>query len=286
MIKTLTDRIRAAIQQRALDDGTHRQLISIEAVERIAMQAGTSTRKVEITALKEDILPDRYLRNLNTLCIADQLKLVESEVCIVGLGGLGGIVTETLARMGIGRFHLIDGDIFEPHNLNRQLLSRIDTIGQAKVDAAVQRVKAINPGIEVVSSQTVLTTENAVHLLDRSNVAVDCLDNIQSRFTLQTATQRLGIPMVTAAIAGMAGHITCVYPEDKGLATIYGEPDQVKVNKGVETHLGCLAPIVNLMASLECAEVVKVLLGKDHTLRNTLLMVDLTDYTFESVSLS
>ena len=159
-------------------------------------------------------------------------------------------MAETLARMGIGCFHLIDGDVFEPHNLNRQLLSRADTIGRSKVDEAVMRIKSINPGIEAISKETFLTSDNADALINACSIVVDCLDNIQSRFILQTAAGRAGIPMVSAAIAGMSGHVTTIYPEDKGLEAIYGPPDQLTSNKGMETHLGCLATAVNLMASL------------------------------------
>jgi molybdopterin/thiamine biosynthesis adenylyltransferase len=236
--------------------------------------------------LKRQILPDRYLRNFKTLDEADQIRLLESAVCIVGLGGLGGLVTEALARMGIGRFYLADGDVFEAHNLNRQLFSETDLIGIPKVDAAVKRIKMINPGLEVIATNDFLTTENADRLVASTDLVVDCLDNIQSRFTLQAAAKRAGIPMVSAAVAGISGHVTTVFPEDKGLENIYGPEDQLKMAKGAETHLGCLATGVNLIASLECSEVLKVLLAREKTLKNKLLVVDLVDYTFETLQFS
>jgi molybdopterin/thiamine biosynthesis adenylyltransferase len=286
MEKILSHHIHAVAEQTSLADGTPCQTISIGDVERIAQKMGINGRLVEMTALRETILPDRYLRNMKTLSIADQLRLLDATVCIVGLGGLGGLVTETLARMGIGRFHLIDGDVFESHNLNRQLLSCTDNMGVSKAEAAVLRIKKINPGIELIATGTYMTPENADSLVGQCHLVVDCLDTIQSRFTLQAAAKRAGIPMVSAAIAGMSGHVTTIYPEDKGLELIYGPPDQLKITKGAETHLGCLAAAVNLMASLECTEAVKVLLGKNNTLKNGILMVDLTDYTFERLQLS
>ncbi|MBC2744671.1 MAG: HesA/MoeB/ThiF family protein [Desulfosarcina sp.] len=232
---------------------------------------------VEIAALREQILPDRYLRNMKTLSEADQIRLLESAVCIVGLGGLGGLVTETLARMGIGRFYLVDGDMFEAHNLNRQLLSSIDRIGMPKVEAAVMRVKTINPGLEVNATGAFLTSENADTLVGSCNIVVDCLDNIQSRFILEAAAKRAGIPMVSAAVAGISGHVTTIFPEDKGLENIYGPEDQLNMAKGAETRLGCLAPGVNLVASLECMEVVNLLLNPQKALRNRLLVIDLEE---------
>jgi molybdopterin/thiamine biosynthesis adenylyltransferase len=115
---------------------------------------------------------------------------------------------------------------------------------------------------------------------------VDCLDNIPSRFTLESVAKQSGIPMVSAAIAGIAGHVTTIYPGDKGLESIYGPPDQVNAPTGDEVRLGCLAPGVNLIASIECTEVVKVLLQRPGDLRNRLLVVDLADYVFETLRLS
>ena len=91
--------------------------------------------------------------------------------------------------------------------------------------------------------------------------------------------------MVSAAVAGLSGHLTTIFPQDKGLETIYGPIDQLKADKGEEVHLGCLAPGVNLIASLECVEALKVLLDRKHALRNRMLVVDLTDYTFETLQL-
>lgn len=281
----LSDRLDSLARDASFSDGSPCITIGAGDVLRLAEAAGLSGREVEIAALKQHILPDRYLRNFKSLGEVDQIRLLESAVCIVGLGGLGGLVTETLARMGIGCFHLVDGDVFEAHNLNRQLLSGTDQIGIAKADAAIKRVETINPGLDVIASRDFITDENAEKLVMSSDLVVDCLDNIQSRFTLQAAAKRAGIPMVSAAVAGLSGHVTTIYPEDEGLATIYGPRDQLKMAKGAETRLGCLAAGVNLIASLECTEVLKVLLKKNNTLNNRLLVVDLADYTFETLRL-
>ena len=286
MENTLSHRLDALALKASLTDGTPCRTINAAEVNRLADETGITGRMVEIAALKQHIFPDRYLRNMKTLSEADQIRLLESAVCIVGLGGLGGLVTETLSRMGIGRFYLIDGDVFEAHNLNRQLFSGMDFIGMPKVEAAVMRVKTINPGLEVIATAAYLTPENADTLVGSCHLVVDCLDNIQSRFTLEAAAKRAGIPMVSAAVAGISGHVTTIFPEDKGLENIYGPKDQLNIAKGAETRLGCLAPGVNLMASLECAEVLKVLLERDKTLKNNLLVVDLADYTFETLRLS
>jgi molybdopterin-synthase adenylyltransferase len=286
MHRSLAERLENLSRETTLGDGTPCHTIAASAVRRLAKEAGLSGRTVEIAALKREILPDRYLRNRQTLSLADQLRLLESSVCVVGLGGLGGLVTETLTRMGIGRLHLIDGDIFEAHNLNRQLLSGIDRLGEQKTESAQKRVRAINPGLEVVTVAAYLTPENADALIAGNHLVVDCLDNIKSRFTLEAAAKGAGIPMISAAVAGMCGHVTTIFPEDKGLEAIFGPEDQLSAAKGAETQLGCLAPGVNLIASLECAEALKVLLDRGKPLRNRMLVVDLADGTFESLPLA
>lgn len=283
MESPLSRQIEALAQKASLSDGTPCRILDAEAIARIAKETCVTGRTVEIAALKRQIFPDRYLRNRKTLTGSDQIRLLESTVCIVGLGGLGGLVTETLARMGIGRFHLVDGDRFEVHNLNRQLLSGVDRIGTPKVKEAVRRVHSINPGLEVAGTKSFLTTENAEALVGGCSIVVDCLDSIRARFTLESAARHAGIPMVSAAVAGITGHVTTIYPEDKGLENIYGPENRLTQSRGAEAQLGCLAPGVNLIASLECAEVLKVLLGRDNNLRNSLLVVDLSDYTFETL---
>jgi molybdopterin/thiamine biosynthesis adenylyltransferase len=274
-----------AYETKLPDESPVRVIATLELI-KIAEQAKLTGREVEIAALQVDIVPDRYLRNLRSLTLAEQRKLLQSTVCVVGLGGLGGLVTETLARMGIGRLRLIDGDRFEAHNLNRQSLCGVEHLGRPKAESAANRVKQINPGLDVKATEGFLTNDNADELIRSCDLVVDCLDNIPGRFALASASERNRIPMVSAAIAGLTGHITTILPGGGALEAIFGPEYEAKMTKGVETILGCLAPGVTLLASLECAEGLKVLLKKEHTLVEKLLVVDLNDYTFEIIELS
>ncbi len=286
MKQTLSHDLDASAIDSTLADGTFCRTISTREVMRLADEANITGREIEIGALKQDIYPDRYIRNMNSLVPSDQIKLLESTIGIIGLGGLGGLVTETLARMGVGRLHLIDGDVFEAHNLNRQLLSSTDNLGQSKAEVAGIRVNTINPGIVVVISSAYIALDNADKLIESCDIVVDCMDNIPSRFILADAAKHANIPMVSAAIAGLFGHVTTIFPDGEGLESIFGPKGHGKRTKGIETSLGCLAPGVNLIASLECTEVLKVLLSKPNTLKNKLLIVDLNDYIFETMLLS
>ena len=284
MVNQLIQDIQSASRALKRPDGDDYQSLSVADTGRIAADAGVSGKEVEITALENGIIPERYTRNMKTLSASDQVKMLQSTVAVVGLGGLGGTVTEMLARMGIGQLILIDGDVFEDSNLNRQATSRVANIGISKAEAARERVAQINPGISVAAHQVFLEEENAAAIIRDADVVVDCLDSLKSRYFLSKACQEIAAPLVVAAVAGLAGQVTVFFPEDKGFEALYGPPHEIP-EKGVETRLGNMAPIVGMIANIECAEVAKILLDRGNPLRNRMLLVDLMEGTFETVAL-
>ncbi|MGW8194602.1 MAG: HesA/MoeB/ThiF family protein, partial [Desulforhopalus sp.] len=157
-----------------------------------------------------------------TLTNLDQLRLLHSHVVIVGLGGLGGTVTEILARVGVGRLTLVDGDNFDESNLNRQLLSKIDSLGLSKAKAAEKRVAEVNPAVEVTVVDQFFNKDNSLEILFGASLAVDCLDTIPDRFVLEDGCRREGIPLVSAAIGGTSGQAVITFPGDPGLRSVYG----------------------------------------------------------------
>jgi molybdopterin/thiamine biosynthesis adenylyltransferase len=276
--------LEALARTAAFPDQTPYRSLSVRQIQELAQQTGTSGREVEQTALENGFVPERYARNLRTFSLADQAALLKSHAGVVGLGGLGGTVTEILARMGVGRLTLIDGDRFEDSNLNRQLLSSPANLTQPKAEAAAQRVRRINPSTDVTMHACFLTEQNAAVLLTGCDVVVDCLDNLRTRFDVEDACRLIGCPMVSAAVAGASGHITVIFPQDRGLRLVYGEPQSLPL-KGAETSLGTVPYSVAFLASLECAEVAKVLLGRGSLLRDKLLVADLTEAIIEVMNL-
>lgn len=277
--------IKKAATKNAMPDDMHYTRISSEHVAHVARFFKVSGRDVEITALEQHIVPDRYVRNMKTFSLKDQITLLKSRVCIVGLGGLGGVLVEILARIGIGNLNLIDGDTFEDSNLNRQFLSSHALLKTSKTEAAKKRINDINPSIAVQGHFEYLNEKNADRLVKSSHVVVDCLDNIRSRFLLEKTSKKAGLPLVSAAVAGISGHITSIFPEDKGLSLIYGDAETL-TQKGVEVSLGCLPQAVTLIAAAEASEVVKIILKKGTLLRNKLFVIDLTDNTVDVLNLS
>jgi molybdopterin/thiamine biosynthesis adenylyltransferase len=271
-------------EAKTFPDKTPYRSLSVQHVLELSRRSGLSSRETEITAIENDVVPERYARNMRTFSLADQATLLKAHAGVVGLGGLGGTVTEILARMGVGHLTLIDGDRFEDSNLNRQLLSSIALLGHPKSEAARQRVDQINPSVHCSGPAEFLSPENADDWLASCDVVVDCLDNLPARFMVEDACRRLRRPMVSAAVAGASGHVTTIFPGDRGLRLVYGEPQNLPL-KGAETSLGTVPFSVTFLAALECAEVAKILLGKGSPLRGKLLLADLMDSMVEVITL-
>ena len=250
----------------------------IEAAELF----GVTIAQVEEVALERSILPARYQRNRNTLSVSDQLRLFRSSVAVIGCGGLGGYVVEELARLGVGRIVVIDPDVFEEHNLNRQLFSTTANLGTAKVAAAFKRIGEINPAVNLVPVQKPFSPENGADLLSGCQVAVDALDSIKVRLELVELCTSLNIPLVHGAIAGWFGHVATQFPGDKTLQTIY---QAWKTGKGIEQTLGNPSFTPALVASLEVAEVCKLLLGQGTALRGRQLLIDLLSMEINVIDL-
>jgi molybdopterin/thiamine biosynthesis adenylyltransferase len=275
---------RAAVDRLRADGTAYRSLSSV-AERQLVRQCNQSFRRVELTALDMGIVPERYTRNMATLSMAEQYRLLEAKACVVGVGGLGGSVAEILARLGVGQLTLVDGDYFEDSNLNRQRFADTTTLGKPKAAVARKAIAAINPAVEVTVWSEIMTAENAAGMVAETDVAIDCLDTLQARIVLQGACRRQKIPMVSAAVAGVSGQITVIYPEDEGLSALYGDLSTA-ADRGAELTLGNLPFSVNLLACLECSEAVKVILKQASTLRGQLMIFDLADLTFETVQLA
>jgi molybdopterin/thiamine biosynthesis adenylyltransferase len=280
----LREHITREAADRLRPDGTAYRSLPTAAVHRLSEALTVTPRHVEQAALEMGIVPERYARNMATLSIEDQRRLLNGTVCIVGVGGLGGHAAEILARVGVGRLRLVDGDRFEDSNLNRQRFANLATLGRSKTAAAREQIAAINPAVEVVALAEHLTADNGVALLGDADIAVDCLDTLRARQNLQAACRHAKIPMVTAAVAGVSGQIAVIHPEDRGLAAFYGNLETT-ADRGAETTLGNLPFAVTMLASLECSEAIKTLLGRDPTLHGRLLIFDLAEPVFEVIDL-
>lgn len=241
---------------------------------------GVTLAQVEEIALERNILPARYQRNRKTISTSDQLTLFKSCIAVVGCGGLGGYIVEELARLGVGTIVVIDPDVFEEHNLNRQLYSTPSNLGKAKVLAAKARIAEINPAVTVIAHDVAFSSDNGCDLLEGCVIAVDALDSLKVRFELSDVCAKRSIPLVHGAIAGWYGYVTTQFPGETTLQSVYCDPESTK---GVEQVLGNPSFTPAVVASFEVAEVCKLLLGKGTCLRGRHLMIDLFSMEFNSI---
>ena len=243
---------------------------------------GVTVGQVEEAALEAGILPARYQRNRRTFSIEDQLKFCRTTVAVIGCGGLGGYIIEELARLGIGRIKAIDPDVFEEHNLNRQLLATMQTLGKSKAEVAADRVADINPAVCVVAMKERFSKENGIRLFEGVQIAVDALDSIRTRLELADICRQLSIPLVHGSIAGWYGQVVTQLPGETILDRIFGRcVDEV----GMEKELGNPSFTPAMVASLQVAEVCKAILDRGTPVRGGMLVVNLLEMDMSKFSI-
>ncbi|MGI6220312.1 MAG: HesA/MoeB/ThiF family protein [Coriobacteriales bacterium] len=220
----------------------------------------------------------RYSRNKSLISAEDQERLAEKHVLVVGCGGIGGYVIESLARLGVGKITAVDGDRFDETNLNRQLFSSNETLGMPKAQAAMERLSIVNPNVEVTPVFERFGSENASWLLEGVDAVADALDNAESRGVLLRAAAEVGIPAVHASIAGWSIRVAVCMPEDEAIRAIasYG-------GVGLEKELGNPPFTAATAGSIEAAQIAKILLGSEGVEPGTLLEYDLLRNTLHKI---
>lgn len=225
------------------------------------------------------MMQERYERNASSISEAETLLLHGKRVAVVGLGGLGGYVAELLARVGVGTILGFDDDTVSVSNLNRQLFATEDALGKKKADVAKRRIALVNSETMFAAYDARINDANAAAFFEDCNVLVDCCDNAETRLLLERTAETLGIPLVHGAIAGWYGQVGVCFPGDRLLSACYAG----RSGKGVENELGNPSFTPAMVAALEAAQTIQVLLGKDGVLQNRLLYIDLSDNTFTEI---
>ena len=213
----------------------------------------------------------RYSRNKNLMSDDEITLLSQKRVCVLGLGGLGGYIVEMLSRIGVGSLTLVDGDVFDETNLNRQLFSSMNNLGSSKALEAEKRVRGINPLTKVIPVYEFIDSSNAMKIIANHDVIVDALDSIDLRKSIAKVCTELNLPLVHGAIAGWYGQVATIYPNDTTLDILY--PKDIK--RGIEKELGNPSFTPALVASIQVSEVIKLLLNRGDLLRNSFMMIDL-----------
>ncbi|SHN68739.1 HesA/MoeB/ThiF family protein [Desulfovibrio litoralis] len=262
-----------------------RSFISLKQLKSLAKSTGQSLKALELLALRNKILPERYKRNLDIISLEEQLLLKESSVLLIGLGGLGGHCLDFLLRLGVGSILAVDGDKFEESNLNRQLLCTLGGLNKAKTDAALKHAKKINQAVDFKVINQFLDAGSMYEVMQSQpfDLVIDALGGLKNRMHLQQAATKAKLNVVTGAIAGFSGYISLV-PFIAGEATI--NPAQfLGTSANIEDKIGTPAPTVAFAASLMLTFTQEALIKKkkNEALQAQYLIFDLKTQTLEKV---
>lgn len=268
-----------------LPSGKKRRVIEGETIFKLSQRMGKTPKELTILSLKQGIVPLRYERNTDSIGVDGQLKLMESKVAIIGIGGLGGWVSEILARAGVGFLRLVDGDNFVESNLNRQLGSQQDLLGKNKAQEMKKRLERVNPTIEVQAVGEFLSPENSPLVIADVDLCIDALGDVTQRFTLWEECKKFQKPLIHGAIGGFLGQAALFFPQDQGMERIYGIREQAPT-QGAEAELGTPSPTPALVGAFEASIAIQFLLGKGGFFRKKLFIFDLERGSFHQISLN
>lgn len=207
----------------------------------------------------------RYSRQMMLQDIGEtgQLKLKNSRVLIVGVGGLGSPVSLYLAAAGVGKLILIDQDKVELSNLQRQILYKVSHLGQSKVSAAAKTLQALNNQIEVHVVEQLLTSDNGDDLFCQVDLVLDCSDNFDTRYLVNALAKKHRIPLISGAAMQQQGQLA-IFPNDSSLSPCYACLFPKVERESVQncSTLGVMSPILGVIGSMQANAAINGLLGK------------------------
>ena len=227
---------------------------------------------------------DQYSRQvmLEQIGYQGQLKLKNSTVCVVGVGGLGNPITTRLAAMGIGKLRIVDRDVIELSNLHRQTMFDEDDVGQVKVEVAARKLKKSNHQVEIEALPISINDYTALDVVEGCDVVIDALDSVNARYSLNKACVEKNIPCVLGAAVGVTGQVFTVIPNES--ACYYCMFPALDEDSMPTCSLEGVHPsILSVVGGIEVHEAVDVLIGKTPKSSQKFLSIDLENLEFSSV---
>ena len=230
---------------------------------------------------------NRYKRHLllPEVGVEGQAKLLDSKVLLLGAGGLGSPAALYLAAAGVGTLGIVDMDEVDASNLQRQILHNIDRVGDRKVDSAKKTLTLLNPDVNVVAYDTRLSAENIIDIISGYDVIVDGADNFPSRYLLNDASVKLGIPVVHGSIFRFEGMVSVFHPKaGPTYRDMVPEPPPAELAPSC-AEAGVLGVLPGIIGSIQALETIKILLGLGDSLIGRILAVDTTEMSFRTFKL-
>ena len=230
---------------------------------------------------------DRYSRQvmLEEIGYQGQLKLKQAKVCVVGVGGLGNPITVRLAAMGVGNIRIVDRDVIELSNLHRQTMFNEDDVGQVKVETAAKKLRKLNPDIVIEELPVSINDYTAFDVVDGCDVVIDALDSVNARYSLNKACIEKKIPFVTGAAVGVTGQSFTILPNESACYhCLFPALDEDSMPTcSIE---GVHPSILSIIGGIEVSEAVKIITGKEPSLKDKVLHVDLENLIFNFTKVS
>jgi molybdopterin/thiamine biosynthesis adenylyltransferase/molybdopterin converting factor small subunit len=226
----------------------------------------------------------RYSRQimLEEIGFTGMEKLRDSKICVIGVGGIGNPIVTQLTAMGIGKLKIVDRDVIEISNLHRQHLYTENDIGKVKVEVAVERLKGINPTVEIEAVPVSVSKYTAESIIKGFDVVIDALDSIDARYALNDACIKFGIPFIYAGALGMLGSVCTILPNKSAcLRCIF--PALAEDDMPTCSTEGVHPSILYLVSGVQVSETIKIITGQQPTLVNKLLYIDLNELSFDKI---
>lgn len=226
----------------------------------------------------------RYSRQimLEEIGFTGMEKLRDSKICVIGVGGIGNPIVTQLTAMGIGKLKIVDRDVIEISNLHRQHLYTENDIGKVKVEVAVERLKGINPTVEIEAVPVSVSKYTAESIIKGFDVVIDALDSIDARYALNDACVKFDIPFIYAGALGTLGSVCTILPNKSAcLRCIF--PALAEDDMPTCSTEGVHPSILYLVSGVQVSETIKIITGQQPTLVNKLLYIDLNELSFDKI---
>ena len=275
---------RSAFATKTLEEMDYKSVVSMDGGFN---QWKDESRKWEIPAVLDQSKRNRYQRHLLLPEVgeAGQLKLLNSKVLCLGAGGLGSPAALYLAAAGVGTLGIVDMDVVDESNLQRQILHNYSRIGQQKVDSAKETINALNPDVNVTTHAVRLDASNIEEVISQYDLVVDGTDNFPVRYMLNDASVKLGIPVIHGSIFRFEGQVTVFDPQNgPTYRDMVPEPPPPELAPSC-AEAGVLGVLPGIIGCLQALETVKLILGLGDSLTGRLLTFDATEMTFREFKL-
>jgi len=276
--------VRSAFAAVTLGDLGYTNVVSMDGGFNRWKDEGRAWRRPRV------LTPDqrnRYSRHLLVPEVGEegQIKLLDAKVLLLGAGGLGSPAALYLAAAGVGTLGIVDMDEVDESNLQRQVLHNLDRVGDRKVDSAKKTLTALNPDVNVVTYDTRLGADNVLAILDGYDVVIDGADNFPSRYLLNDASVKLGIPVVHGSIFRFEGQVTVFDPRSgPTYRDMLPEPPPAELAPSC-AEAGVLGVLPGIVGSVQALEAIKLIIGKGEPLTGRLVAFDALEMSFREFKL-